>query len=38
MMLDRLNSEKTGGTKIIELVASMTKGHSVCNTNLNLKE
>jgi LacI family transcriptional regulator len=30
MMLARLQSEKTDGTKIIELSASMTRGHSVC--------
>jgi len=35
MMLDRLESKKTGGIKTIELSASMTRGHSVCNMNSN---
>jgi len=35
MMLDRLESQKTGGIKTIELSASMTRGHSVRNMNSN---
>ena len=30
LILDRLESDKSGGTKTIELSASMTRGHSVC--------